>query len=176
MANIHQSKEVYKKYRNIHGDAVVVPVTGVYVTGIYRPPYYVNHGLTISSLTTQKATVVDFTEDDATVNTDNGLYLLDFTMDVYNPDITIYTTSETNVYNDNGLYLLDFTMDVANPDITYYSSDSVSTTDDVGLYLLDFTMDTVSPTIIDNPTIQKSMAPESMLLITGISTSQAVIS
>lgn len=175
MANIHQSKEVYKKYRTLNGDAVVVPVTGVYVTGIYRPPYYVNHGLTLSSLTTDQATVVDFTEDDTNANTDNGLYLVDFTMDVSSPDIVSYTTAETDVYVDPLQILLDFTMDATAPDIIYYASDNVSSYDETILHLLEFTMDSVDPMIIENPTLDKQMTPESMLLITGISTTKASI-
>jgi hypothetical protein len=65
MANIFKTKEMYK---NIAPTTRVTPlrkVRGVYVTGPYRPPHYIDHTLTIVSLINRKATIVPYTEASA---------------------------------------------------------------------------------------------------------------
>ncbi len=65
MANIFKTKEMYK---NIAPTTRVTPlrkVRGVYVTGPYRPPHYIDHTLTIVSLVNKDAKIVSYTEASA---------------------------------------------------------------------------------------------------------------
>ena len=63
MANIFNSKEVYKRIPKVSSkDNPLRKVRGIYVTGDYRPPYYIDSSLHIAEINTNKPTIVDFTQ------------------------------------------------------------------------------------------------------------------
>ena len=80
MANIFRSKEVYKKLgknESSYDRDVLIPVGepfkanaeyGIYVAGEYRPPYYTD-GLTISNISSEHVTVVDYIDEYKSVKT-----------------------------------------------------------------------------------------------------------
>lgn len=73
MANIFKTKEMYK---NIAPTTRITPlrkVRGVYVTGPYRPPHYIDHTLTIVSIGSTKATIAKYTEASETAQPDYAM-------------------------------------------------------------------------------------------------------
>ena len=72
MANIFRANEVYKKpSKFLHDKNEMIPVRGVYVTGEYRPPYYSDSGLTLTSISSTSPTIANFIDEykDITDNT-----------------------------------------------------------------------------------------------------------
>lgn len=176
MANIFQSKEVYKTIRNETNDGnVIIPVYGVYVTGEYKPPYYNNNnGIVISNINTTKATVVDYTERN-TSSTDRVFNVLDLTTNIVTPTIMEYTLSSTDAGTDAVFNVLDLTMDAVDVEIFSYSQESVNTGNDAVLNVLDLTSDNVSLSVMTYTSQTVNNTPEPMLRITQITTTKATV-
>lgn len=67
MSGIHKSREVYK-YTPTRDGRKLVPVRGLYVSGLHTEPRYMDHILTISEFSSSKETVVYYTEAEMDVN------------------------------------------------------------------------------------------------------------
>lgn len=99
---INNAKEVYYSFRDDHGDRHMVPVRGVYVTGEYKPPSYIEPMLRLVSIKTTHPTIEEYTE--VTKNhwsdTTNHLYDVDvddiFKIDWYSSKSTSNTDDTTN--------------------------------------------------------------------------------
>lgn len=175
MANVFRSKEVFKNTRKSNGDKVVVPVYGMYVSGEYKPPYYNDTGVRITSISSNPATVADFSQEEITLPDDHILNLIELTMDTTCPSIVNYTRDEVTIPDDHVLNLIELTMDVGLSYIISYTQDEVTIPDDHVLNLIELTMDYgVSYTSYSN--IHESMTPDPSLRITSIRTSKATVS
>ena len=107
MANIFNSKEVYKRIPKVSSkDNPLRKVRGIYVTGDYRPPYYIDSSLHIAEINTNKPTIVDFTQvtkptyDDST----SSLLSLDCNWDL---KFNRYTRATASVTDDSTSSLLN---------------------------------------------------------------------
>ena len=172
MANVFRSKEVLKKaHQENHGDNVVVPVYGVYVSGEYTPPYYVNPTLMFLQVATRKANIDDLTTKTMDY-TDHALNILDITFDAICPDIVNYYEDTISLPMDHVLNILDITFDTS---FTFesYTSDSFSMTDHA-LNILDITYD-ADYTVKDTPDKKLNNTPEPALRIRTIETVKATI-
>lgn len=95
MANIFKTKEAYK---NTSPTIKVNPlrrIRGVYVTGPYRPPYCIDHTLTVTSVESQEATIVSYTEASRDINTYAASWL--GIQSYGRPVINKFTTSSDNL-------------------------------------------------------------------------------
>lgn len=73
MANIFKSKEVYKHVTTEPyngGQHKLIPVRGVYVASVYRPPYCIDHTLEITNIENSFADIEEYIETPVTVYTD----------------------------------------------------------------------------------------------------------
>lgn len=68
MSGYYKSKEVYKQYRDSEGNPHITPVRGLYVGGEYTPPYYIDHNITITEITSTKCNAVHYTEESCDLN------------------------------------------------------------------------------------------------------------
>ena len=126
MANIFKSKEVYKHLATgTHEKESIVAVKGVYVTGEYRPPYYIDAGLHISGITTQSAVVKNYTTASVTLPNDHILNILPIEIDTdIVPDVLSYTRAETTLPNDHILNILPIGVDeTIDPVIIYFNKE-----------------------------------------------------
>jgi len=97
MADIHKSKEVYRFTDTAHGDKLV-PVRGLYVTGIHKEPWYIDHAITMVSETSNVGTIVSYTSRDESLRTDFILNVCD--IDLFTVDVVNYYTRSDNVAAD----------------------------------------------------------------------------
>ena len=61
MSGIHKSKEVYKNTQTRYGRRLV-PVRGLYVSGIHTDPRYTDHVITVSRYTSSDAVIAEYIE------------------------------------------------------------------------------------------------------------------
>jgi len=119
MLNMFTSKEVLKNLNNKNTRRPegqhVVPVTGLYVTGILRSPHYIDRTLFISDIQSNEATIENFSE--TSVNVIPGSYTVTLTDLAESAPISFvrlstnterlipgsYTVTMTNLQNDNPL-------------------------------------------------------------------------
>lgn len=176
MANIFRSKEVFKNARKRNGDKVVVPVYGVYVSGEYKPPYYNDMGVRITNISSNPATVANFTQNEITMRDDHVLNLIELTMDTTCPTIINFTQDEKTMKDDHVLNLIDLTMDASLSYIISYTQDEVTMHDDHVLNLLELTMDYGLSSYTQYTKTHKNMTPDPSLRMTSIRTSKATVS
>ena len=111
MANIHDSKEIYRKLskydpNNIHGRDVIIPIHGLYVTGPWLTLLFQEPGVRITDITLNHATVVDYTDREDSLRGDEGTFgLLEYDVDVTTDfvwmgenDESIYTEPEEGTF------------------------------------------------------------------------------
>ena len=103
MASIYKTKEVFKNLSPVIKEKPLRRARGVYVTGAYRPPYYISHTLTIRSISSNIANVIRYYETH--VDAGSGTYCLS-TKSVHSNhaiDITRYSQTSKQV---TGTYCL----------------------------------------------------------------------
>lgn len=61
MSGIHKSKEVYKNTMTRYGRRLV-PVRGLYVSGIHTDPRYTDHVITVRNFTSSDAVIAEYIE------------------------------------------------------------------------------------------------------------------
>lgn len=180
MANIFKSKEVYKHLATgTHEKESIVAVKGVYVTGEYRPPYYIDAGLHISGITTQSAVVKNYTTTSVTLPNDHILNILPIEVDTsIVPDVLSYTRAESTLPNDHILNILPIEVDTSIvPDILAYSSDKRDLPNDHILNILPIEVDeTIDPVVIYFNKEYLNDQYDGSLRIRSISTTKATVS
>lgn len=174
MANVFRSKEVLKKTHNIHGDDVVVPVYGVYVSGEYTPPYYANPTLHLMSISSVKASVDSMTTEETDISDVFTMGLCRFDVDM-TWGIQTYMIEAANL-NDQpmtlGLCRLDIDNDIV---IEAYENDRINTKNEFTFGMCRF--DVTNPISIDIlPTQHKHQTPEPILRLSGVTSVKATIS
>lgn len=106
MANIFNSKEVYKRIPKVSSkDNPLRKVRGMYVTGDYRPPYYIDSSLHIMEMNTNKPTIVDFTQVTKSTYDDSTSSLLALDCN-WNLKFNRYTRATSSVTDDSTSSLL----------------------------------------------------------------------
>lgn len=63
MSGIHKSREVYK-FTDTRTGKKLVPVRGLYVSGLHTEPRYMDHWISVNNFSSSDATIVDYTEND----------------------------------------------------------------------------------------------------------------
>lgn len=74
MSGIHRSQEVYK-FTPTNSGMKLVPVQGLYVSGLHTEPWYIDHCITISRFTSTDATIRDYYDSQSTLPF-NGIHLV----------------------------------------------------------------------------------------------------
>ena len=94
MSGIHKSKEVYKYTPTRDGTRKLVPVRGVYVSGLHTDPLYMDHCITITEYSSADVEIVDYTTQETTQRSP-GLSVVG--IDIHHADIIEYTRKNTSV-------------------------------------------------------------------------------
>lgn len=186
MSNIFRSKEVFKKlstvtkndetnskyYQPFEDGKSIVKVRGVYVTGEYRPPFYIDSGLTINSIESNQVNIVNYTKEDIELEPDGVLNITDINS---HDDLVItpYTVSELELKPDGVLNIID----VSSPDelnVFWYSHIEVNTDPSGVLNITDInSYNDLAIAFYDEE--NHETAPEPCLRITSISTNTALV-
>ena len=107
---INNAKEVYYSFRDDHGDRHMVPVRGVYVTGEYKPPSYVEPMLRLVSIKTTHPKIEEYTEVSKSHTSDTTQHLYDVDIDdVFRIDW--YSSKSTSNTDDTSHHLYDVDID-----------------------------------------------------------------
>ena len=174
MANVFRSKEVLKKTHNIHGDDVVVPVYGVYVSGEYTPPYYVNPALHLMSISSVKASIDSMTTKELDISDVFTMGMCRFDVDM-TWGIQTYMIEAENPMDQPmtfGICRLDIDNDIV---IEAYETDLINTKNEFTFGMCRF--DVANPTSIDIlPTQHKRQTPEPILRLSEVTSVKATIS
>ena len=143
MANVFKAKEAYKKTpAKVNPDKPFVAVHGLYIAGMWRPPYWIDTTLNMTKIGgSQAADVVYYTTSTEYPKMGVGVVLVDFTTDVSNITIQKYSTSSDTSYLGVGVVLVDFTTDISNMTYTKYTRDTQSPPLGVGVVLVKFETD-----------------------------------
>ena len=125
MAGFDKAKEAYKHVpRNVLQNTPLIKVHGLYIAGLYKPPYWIDQLLNITSISGTKAELAYYTAAYATVGSEkDGIFTFkDFSI---SSDITItnYSTSTSNVGTEkSGIFTFkDF--DIGELGIMSYGND-----------------------------------------------------
>ena len=174
MANVFRSKEVLKKTHDIHGDDVVVPVYGVYVSGEYTPPYYVNPALHLTNISSVKASVDSMTTEETDISDVFTMGICKFDVDM-TWGIQTYVIEADNLIDQTvtlGLCRLDIDNNIV---IEAYENDHINTKNDFTMGICRF--DIVNTTSINIlPTQHKRQTPEPILRLSEVTSVKAIIS
>lgn len=123
MANIFKSKEVYKHVNTEPyngGQHKLIPVRGVYVANVYRPPYCIDHTLEITNIENSFATVEEYKETPVTAFMPEVFTTVDITITNESPYLEYYTQTPATAFIGIGM-TSDITIVNNDPYLLYYS-------------------------------------------------------
>ena len=107
---INNAKEVYYSFRDDRGDRHMVPVRGVYVTGEYKPPSYIEPMLRLVSIKTTHPMIEEYTEVSKNHTSDTTHHLYDVDIDdIFRIDW--YSSKSTSNTDDTTHHLYDVDID-----------------------------------------------------------------
>lgn len=169
MPNVFKSKEVYKhviKQDNVHQ---LIPVRGVYVANVYRPPYCIDTTIKLVGISHRAADVDPYTM--ASYDFYQPEVYPDFTINNTPPVVTYYTTASYTTYNTE---LIDTSFVVNNNpvDILYYTTNHHDVYDNIIECSFGITNDTVIITPISS---YDKINLDTTIRLTGIAATSATI-
>ena len=178
---IDYASEVYYKIpRGPDGLNKIVPVRGVYVTGEWKPPVYIDPCVQVVEITGAPALVETYTTANADTYdpTATSLHLYDAYINTDDYKITWYTRGYNNQTDKHGssIHLIDIDID-ATVSADWYSRGRNSQTDKHGssIHLIDVDIDPGIVTV-DYPTKRGGNLPEPMVRMTELFAECTVVS
>lgn len=176
MGNIFKSDEVYKHLKyDLHNRNEIVPVRGVYITGVYSPPYYNEPIIRISSLTSSQPLIEDLTETSWANGSDQSMKILDFGVSITPLSLTNYTVTDLDPGSDQFMKILDFSVSPSTPPLTFYESTDRSSGTDSFMKVIDFSCTYNGLTPVIHSIERGHSTPEPILRMTRISSGPATI-
>lgn len=99
MAGYRKAKEIYMFHRNVHGEITIIPIRGLYVSGIHYDPVYEDHNITITELSSDgNLRIVDYTKVSHDIIDPSGDLFIDTT---WNTSLTITDYHITSLNHDD---------------------------------------------------------------------------
>ena len=124
MSNIFRSKEIYKRIPGVSSDNNPLRVVqGMYVSGEYRPPYYIDGFVQVSNIKTKKATIKNYTQAEKSLRNDPVINVTDISAKK-NVDIVNYKITYINTNPDHSVRVSN----ISTTKATITSTDSTSGT------------------------------------------------
>ena len=129
MSNIFRSKEIYKRIPGVSSDNNPLrAVQGIYVSGEYRPPYYIDGFIQINRVKTNKATITDYTQDTQSLKNDPVINVTEISAKK-NVDVVYYTRATVSAPNEPVINVTDISANMA--EIIYFTQDTKPSTEPV---------------------------------------------
>lgn len=163
MANIFRSKEIYTK----HG-GVLYTSRGVYVSGIHKEPYYIDHTTHVKNISTTKAVVNDMTILEKS-HTDTILNLTN--IELLDMEIVSYGNAKTKLPEDTILSLTG--VDVGSIELIQYHTNYVKLDTENIMNLT--SIDIGDMELIQYETLRYDVGKEFIVCVIDISTTKATI-
>ncbi|MBO4736312.1 MAG: hypothetical protein J5614_07945, partial [Paludibacteraceae bacterium] len=98
MSDFHKSKEVYRYTPTANGDKLV-PVRGLYVSGLHKEPWYIDHAVTVTGFESNEGTVVHYTSRTEKLEADHLMNLVD--VSVNDVALAVYTSKTVSLQPDH---------------------------------------------------------------------------
>lgn len=172
--SLSYAKEVYYHFRDEHGEAKVVPVRGVYVTGEFKPPMYFEPILRLLEVNANHPTIEDYIETSytQTVSSSHHLYDMDLNTTFRVDEYTTGKIDDQKISTTH--HLFDFDLDTTFHTEDFYTTSIPNQTMSTTHHLFDFDLD---PTYsaIDYTRIIAGSQPEPMLRMIEFDTNTSTI-
>lgn len=104
---ITNAKEIYYSFRDEHGTRHVVPVRGVYVTGEWKPPLYMEPILRVIEFNTNSITIEDYIETEVDHEDMSSIHLYDVGADL-SFNMTFFSTCIGGSFPEPVLRMIEF--------------------------------------------------------------------
>lgn len=164
----YKSREVYK-YTETSDGRKLVPVRGLYVSGLHTEPWYIDHMVSVHDFTSSKGKIVDYTN--ITVNTEDDPIVHIVGAHVKYPTIQSYSTTEQTVQPDSIAHIVGAV--AYQPTIVKYQTVVVNVEPDSIAHIVGCHFK--KQTVIQNRLISIDMIPDHMISIAQYDTSTATI-
>lgn len=125
MSNVYRSKEVYKRLKGVPSDMNPLRIVrGVYVSGKYRPAYYIDSCVLIEEIQSTNAVISDYISISATTTDPNSINVVGVDCNVLT---MIDYSSKSDTATDNAINVTG--IDFGNLGIISYTNVNRDTTD-----------------------------------------------
>lgn len=140
MPKIYYAKEIYKKLpvslqHPTALDTPIVPIRGLYVAGLHRNIFNIDHCVQITSINNEPARWVDYTRTTADMPDDGSFILRGIRRRAALPKIDRYTRTSAEMADDGGFIVRGIRRRATTPSITPYGKVTVDMPDD-GAFIL----------------------------------------
>ena len=120
MPKIYYAKEIYKKIPvNLQHptalDTPIVPIRGLYVAGLHRNIFNIDHCVQITALENQPARWVNYTRITADMSDDGGFIMRGIKRRIATPSIVKYSRTTTEMTDDGGFIMRGIKRRIATP-------------------------------------------------------------
>lgn len=140
MPKIYYAKEIYKKLpvslqHPTALDTPIVPIRGLYVAGLHRNIFNIDHCVQITALENQPARWVNYTRITAEMSDDGGFIMRGIKRRIAAPSITKYSRTTAEMPDDGGFIMRGIKRRSATPSITPYGKANAEMSDDGGFIM-----------------------------------------
>ena len=170
MSNIFRSKEIYKRIPGVSSDNNPLrAVQGMYVSGEYRPPYYIDGFVRVSKINTTKPKIVDYTSVTKDLTADPIVNIIG--VDCSDIVITPYTQAQQNLSADPIVNIIG--VDCSDIDILCYTQDHQELQADPIVNIIGVDCSDIDITLYKKTPINTN--PDHTIRVKSITTSKAVV-
>lgn len=162
----YKSKEVYK-YTETSNGRKLVPIRGLYVSGLHTEPLYMDHLISIHDFSSTPTVIADYTEISENVY-DSVLNIVGIGASALT--ITNYTIASANLPNDDVLNIVGF--DQLPINVQSYTQESDNVTDSV-LNIVGLSVSSMG--ITEYPYAYETLPPEHLITINAFTSNATVI-
>lgn len=158
MPKIYYAKEIYKKLpvslqHPTALDTPIVPIRGLYVAGLHRNIFNIDHCVQITALENQPTRWVNYTRITADMPDDGGFILRGIKRRNMVPSIVKYSRTTASMADDGGFIMRGIKRRNMRPSITPYGKVNVEMPDDGGFIMRGIKRRNTTPSKVPRPTI-----------------------
>ena len=158
MPKIYYAKEIYKKLpvslqHPTALDTPIVPIRGLYVAGLHRNIFNIDHCVQITALENEPARWVNYTRITADMSDDGGFIMRGVKRRNMVPSITKYSRTTASMSDDGGFIMRGIKRRARIPSITPYGKVTADMTDDGGFIMRGIKRRATTPSKVPRPTI-----------------------
>ena len=158
MPKIYYAKEIYKKLpvslqHPTALDTPIVPIRGLYVAGLHRNIFNIDHCVQITALENEPARWVNYTRITADMSDDGGFIMRGVKRRNMVPSITKYSRTTASMSDDGGFIMRGVKRRATIPSITPYGKVTTDMADDGGFIMRGIKRRNTTPSKVPRPTI-----------------------
>lgn len=158
MPKIYYAKEIYKKLpvslqHPTALDTPIVPIRGLYVAGLHRNIFNIDHCVQITALENQPARWVNYTRITAEMSDDGGFIMRGIKRRNSAPSLTKYSRITAEMPDDGGFIMRGIKRRNTTPSITPYGKVNAEMPDDGGFIMRGIKRRAATPSKVHRPTI-----------------------